>query len=70
MEDDDMDYRIGRTDDLHLAALKATTARFFKEALPLLDRNEFGTTGEIAKLKSENERLQEIIPVRESDRSR
>lgn len=58
-----MDYRKGRTDDLHLAALKATTARFFKEALPLLDGNDFGVIGEMATLRRENERLQEIEDV-------
>ena len=58
-----MDYIDVRTNELHLAALQAVTERFFKEALPLLDGNEFGAIGEIAKLKSENERLQEIEDV-------
>ena len=58
-----MDYRDVRTNELQLAALQAVTERFFKEALPLLDGNEFGVIGEMAKLQSENERLQEIEDV-------
>ena len=58
-----MDYRDVRADELHLAALQAVTERFFIEALPLLDSNEFGAIGEMAELKRENERLQEIEDV-------
>ncbi len=58
-----MDNREIRADELHLAALQAVTERFFKEALPLLDGNEFGAIGEMAELKRENERLQEIEDV-------
>ena len=66
----DMDYIDVRTNELHLAALQAVTERFFKEALPLLEGNGFGDVGDIATLKRENERLQEIEDVLDDNLNR